>query len=102
MGPARAVLLPRTPHRLRAGLRVYAARQRLYRTHLQPRRRSPRARSRRPQGSRPLSQETLYRRDRATRADGGNPTNIERHITMINLIAEITGSIQGGLGCLGA
>ena len=46
--------------------------------------------------------KTLSRRDRASRADDGNPTNKERHITMINLLADITGSIQGGLGCLGA
>ena len=26
----------------------------------------------------------------------------QKHITMIQYIAEITGSIQGGLGCLGA
>lgn len=35
------------------------------------------------------------------RADGGNPTNNNRN-HMFNIIAEITGSLQGGLGCLGA
>ena len=32
--------------------------------------------------------------------DGGNPT--KNRNTMIHTIAEMTGSIQGGLGCLGA
>jgi F-type H+-transporting ATPase subunit c len=44
---------------------------------------------------------TLYRRDRALRAGGGNPPTKNTH-HMIHNIAEITGSIQGGLGCLGA
>ncbi|HXC02491.1 MAG TPA: ATP synthase F0 subunit C [Opitutaceae bacterium] len=35
------------------------------------------------------------------RADGGHPTN-KKTKHMIHVIAEITGSIQGGLGCLGA
>jgi F-type H+-transporting ATPase subunit c len=35
------------------------------------------------------------------RADGGNSTNKNTH-HHDHLIAEITGSIQGGLGCLGA
>ena len=35
------------------------------------------------------------------RADDGNPTN--KNITMTpTILAEISGSIQGGLGCLGA
>lgn len=34
-------------------------------------------------------------------ADGGNPTN-NNDITMIHVLAELTGSIQGASGCLGA
>jgi F-type H+-transporting ATPase subunit c len=43
----------------------------------------------------------LSRRDRASCADGGNPPTKQTHI-MIQNLAEISGSIQGGLGCLGA
>jgi len=35
------------------------------------------------------------------RADGGNPPK-KAHTTMTTVIAEMSGSIQGGLGCLGA
>jgi F-type H+-transporting ATPase subunit c len=48
----------------------------------------------------PLTDESLSRRDRAKRADGGNPTN--HTSTMIHLLAEISGSIQGAFGCLAA
>ncbi len=44
---------------------------------------------------------TLYRRDRAPRADGGTPTTT-KHTTMIQILAEMTGSIQGAFGCLAA
>src|SRR5579863_8566867 len=89
MGPSGAFLLPRAPHRPRPGLCLHAPGERLHRTHLQPRRRSS--------GGRAL---TLSRRDRAQSADGGHPQT--QSTIMTQVLAEITGSIQGGLGCLGA
>jgi len=45
--------------------------------------------------------KTLSRWERAPRAHGGNPTN-KNTSTMIQVIAEISGSIQGAFGCLAA